>query len=103
MKNHHGYPVSSLGFSDIAALTVTAYDSDGLTAHILPFGSDGSYRAYVVDAECEIPDHYKPVMEFTSSGWIRISDDVHVTFTRSFTNGLTIYRAGNFGCIIQVC
>jgi len=115
MKNYKEYAKTYIGGSDFAALTVTAFGENGLTASVLRFGSDGEYQAYIVDAECEIPAHYKNVLHIepyqvtffdgtrgAPSGWVRVYDDEAITYKAGFHNGLNIYRAGDFGCIIQL-
>lgn len=108
MKNHHSYPVQPLGYSDIASLVVVSA-AENTAAHIIHFGSDGSYSAYIVDSECEIPSHYSLALhvdpytaEDYSAGWIKIYDDERVVYNTGFHKGLNIYRSGDFGCIIQV-
>ena len=118
MKNYKEYEKAYIGGSDVSALTLTTFGADGLNAHILRFGSDGEYSAYVVDADCEIPAHYAlalhvspysaefhgldgSVTKGAPFGWMRIFDDSALAFHADFTNGLNIYRAGERGCIIQ--
>lgn len=115
MKDHHTYEMAYLGESDVSALTVTTFGADGLTSHILRFGMDGEYKAYIVDAECEIPAHYENVLHIepyqvtffdgtlgAPSGWVRVYDDEALTYKADFHNGLNIYRAGDLGCIVQL-
>lgn len=59
MKNYKDYLQTNIGYSDIASLTIR---SCGIVAP-LDFGSDGDYRAYVVDSDTEIP---------TTISWYRI-------------------------------
>lgn len=119
MKNYKEYEKTYIGGSDVSALTITTFGADGLNAHILRFGSDGEYSAYIVDADCEIPEHYALALHVSPysaefhgldgsvthgdpSGWLRIYDDNGLTYQATFSRGLNIYRAGERGCIIQI-
>ena len=102
MKDHHSYEKSFIGGSDIASLTVR---TPGQVA-ALNFGEDGEYMAYIVDAECNIPDHYEltfsvDASEYYSSVWMWIYDDDGLSFKIKAPNGIRIYQSGRFGCIIQ--
>lgn len=105
MKSYKEYEKVFIGDSDIAALTFVGITKDGLKANILNFGSDGRYNAYVVDENAKIGDHYTLEMEFeTSSGfkaWVKIYDDEELTKDYS-ADKIRVYRAGDFGCIIQL-
>lgn len=96
MKNHHSYKVISIGASDIAELIVRGSGKVGTIA----FGQDGSYSAYIVDAECEIPSYYKQIFE--CKNWLMIYDDEGKTFSLdNYGKTFRVFRAGEFGCIIQ--
>ena len=102
MKSYKEYKKVYIGGSDVAALTVTGCGDDGLKAEILGFGADGWYDAYLVDKNAEISSHYS--LETTFRTWINIYDDDRRTF-HIYTkprSEIKIYRAGDFGCIIQV-
>lgn len=71
---------------------------NGLKTSTLDFGEDGSYMAYVVDEDAEIGAHYKKVADFKH--WLKIYDDDELTY-RINAQEINIYRAGDFGCIIQ--
>lgn len=89
-----------IGTSDIASLTVRAGEFIGA----LDFGEDGSYSAYIVeDAAVVIPDYYACVFEGVAN-WLNIYDDNMLNFSKRFDNlkNIKIYRAGDFGCIIQI-
>lgn len=73
-------------------------DENGLKTSTLDFGEDGSYMAYVVDEDAEIGAHYKKVADFKH--WLKIYDDDELTY-RVNAQEINIYRAGDFGCIIQ--
>ena len=98
MKSYKEYDREFIGDSDIAALIF-------VKANILDFGCDGRYNAYVVDENAKIGDHYTLEMEFeTSSGfkaWLKVYDDEGLTADYS-ADKIRVYRAGDFGCIIQL-
>lgn len=87
-----------IGSSDIAALILVGCDENGLKTSTLDFCEDGSYMAYVVDEDAEIGAHYKKVANFKH--WLKIYDDDELTY-RINAQEINIYRAGDFGCIIQ--
>ena len=95
MKNYKDYLQTNIGYSDIASLTIR---SCSIVAP-LDFGSDGDYRAYVVDSDTEIPNHYQLVQNLEH--WVHIFDDAELTFSAK-ADHIRIYRAGDFGCIIQL-
>ncbi len=100
MKNYKDFERKTIGCSDISALIlVGCRGEEGLKTEVLDFGEDGSYRAYIVDADTEIGIHYKKVATFNS--WLKIYDDYELTY-KVYANEINIYRAGEFGCIIQV-
>ena len=105
MKSYKEYDREFIGDSDIAALTFVGTTKNGLKANILDFGSDGRYNAYIVDENAKIGDHYTLELEFeTSSGfkaWLKIYDDEGLTADYS-ADKIKVYRAGDFGCIIQL-
>lgn len=92
-------PIVSLGSSDISSLIVRA----GCDSFVLNFGGDGYYFAYVVDGEnIEIGSHYELVFSSDTS-WVSVFDDCTLTYSRHDWDiyRVNIYRAGNYGCIIQ--
>lgn len=96
MKTYKDYPKISLGYSDMSELIVrTPAD-----LAFLYFGKDGSYSAYVVDEECEIPEHYT-LRGKTNAHWLKVYDDEGLTATFYGTE-ISIYRAGEMGCIVKV-
>lgn len=99
MKTYKDYEKKYIGTSDIAALTVTGCTETGAKAQMVRFGGDNSYDAYIVDENCEVPEHYEKVSEFTN--WIKIFDDDRLTFDMN-AKKIEIYRSGNYGCIIRV-
>lgn len=90
----------------MASLMLRSLDKEKETAAILNFGSDGDYRAYIVDMNTPIPYCYEKI--YTGSGRLKIYDDyryrvgIATKYNDADEDEINIYRAGNFGCIIQV-
>ena len=84
-----------IGASDIAELTLCC-NGEKTPLH---FGEDGTYHAYIVHGTCDIPLHYAEVAQFKDKIDI-IDDDGFVTCYEA--NVIRVYRAGEFGCIIQL-
>lgn len=101
MKNYKDFEQTFIGASDVAALVMWGWkDDQGLVTKTLHFGGDGSYRAYVVEGEdVQIGSHYRLVASFNS--WLKIYDDDELTYSEN-AREFRIYRAGDFGTIIQV-
>ena len=101
-KSYKDYKTVCLGGSDVASVTVTGCGKDGLKAEIIGFGADGIYDAYLVDENAEIGSHYS--LETVFNTWITVYDDDGRTFHIYTKPGseIKIYRAGDYGCIIQV-
>lgn len=99
MKNYKEYDIVSIGYSDISTLILAGLTQDGtLMTDALYFGEDGSYNAYLVDENAEIGEHYK--LEKIFYHWVRFYDDEDMV--REFKGDeIRIYRAGEFGCIVQ--
>lgn len=98
------YEKKHIGCSDIACLIlVGCRASEGVKAEKLLFGEDGSYSAYVVEQteheDVKIESHYTKVATFNH--WLKIYDDDGKTFACRGKE-INIYRAGEFGCIIQI-
>lgn len=100
MKKYKEFPKKYIGASDIGALVLVGCGvNDGVQPTMLNFGEDGDYIAYVVDEKnVEIGQHYKLRNEFEC--WLKIYDDDGKTFD-VVADHIKIYRAGEFGCIIQ--
>lgn len=99
MKNYKEFERTYIGSSDIASLIlVGCRNNEGLKTATLDFGEDGDYRAYVIDSEVKIGSHYRKVATFNH--WLKIYDDDKLTL-RFDAKEINIYRAGDFGCIIQ--
>lgn len=99
MKSYKSYESSYIGDSDIAALILVGIANGDLQPKVLNFGEDGRYSAYIVDEDAEIGSHYQKQYEFTH--WMTIYDDD--TCVRTYhAKKIVVYRAGNFGCVIQL-
>ena len=99
MRSYKEYPKKCLGGSDYAALTMAGCKEDiGLTSEILHFRENGIYDAYFVDENAEIGDHYELIATFNY--YMKIYDDYNLTTSLSGST-INIYRAGDYGCIIQ--
>ena len=103
MKQRHDYPAVKIGDSETGRLVMVArYGYGGSESRPLYFGEDGSYRAYLVDDECEIPTYYSRVASYIGPGNLSIYDDHGVRrFEKAFDQHIRVYRSGSFGCIIQ--
>lgn len=98
MRSYKEYRKKMIGYSDISALIMAGGSDDGLKVEELSFGGDGLYYAYMLDGEAKIPEHYELVAEFKNH--LKIYDDDKLTISmRSYK--IRVYRAGDFGCIIQ--
>lgn len=95
MKSYKEYNRVYIGGSDCASLVLRAPEK----VQLLKFMEDGDYMAYLVDENAEIGAHYEKV--FTATSWISIYDDNGLTFEAN-AEEINIYRAGNYGCIIQL-
>lgn len=94
-RSHHSYERVFIGNSDIASLVLRSVPG----VFELHFGGDGNYSAYIVDEECAIPDYYR--FEWEGRNWLWIYDDEGLTMRIEHRGAIRIYRAGDFGCIIQ--
>ena len=101
MKSHKSYGKQFIGVSDKAVLSLFGCVSgtDITEARLLQFGEDGAYYAYICDEEAIIPEHYRRMNTFTDH--LVIVDDSANT-QRYEAHEIVVYRAGNFGCIIQM-
>ena len=97
MRNYKEYKKENIGSSDIAALIFVGMDDDIKSVPVC-FGSDGTYNAYIVDGDCEIPEHYREVAKFKN--WLRVYDDDGLTY-HVRADHISVYRAGDFGIIIR--
>lgn len=103
-RPYKDFPKLDIGGSDSAYLTVNSTeDINGNISnadHELKFGEDGDYKAYITYGDVEIGSHYKKKLEFNNAK-ITISDDDGPSFF-ALAEKITIYRAGEFGCIIDL-
>ena len=97
MKYYKNYKKTFIGMSDIALLTARASGDVGT----IEFGGDGAYFAYMVDRDTEIPAGYEEVFK-TDEPWLWIYDDDGRVVSLTNESGFTIYRRGDYGCIIQM-
>ena len=103
MKTYKDFREINIGMSDVASLIMMGIKETGRSLEFLNFGEDGEYYAYLVDREedkpVEIGSHYKKVATFTN--WLKIYDDYESTLDIK-GKVINVYRAGEFGCIIEV-
>lgn len=97
MKNYKDYNKTYIGSSDSAHLTLKTITG---TTEELYFGEDGSYSAYVVDEDTLIPKYYHKEFEFTDS--LEIYNDFGELEWSAKAKQISVYTAGNFGCIIKL-
>lgn len=99
MKDHHEFDREYIGESDYCTLILAGCGKGGIVSTTLHFGEDGYYGAYIVDETAEIPDHYEQEAEF--SHWMKVYDDQMMV--HEYVGGkITVYRAGELGCIIKI-
>lgn len=97
---YNEYEKEYIGSSDIATLILAGCEKSGkIKTETLKFTKDGSYDAYITDEKAEIDKHYEEKNNFFH--WLKIYDDQGKTKT-IYGKEIKIYRAGNFGCIIQI-
>ena len=104
MKTYKDFEKKYIGSSDIASLVmVGCREGEGVKTELLRFCEDGCYNAYIVfqtdKDEINIENHYKKVATFNH--WLKIYDDDGKTFYKH-AKEFNIYRAGQYGCIIQI-
>lgn len=108
MKNYKDFEKTYIGSSDVATLVLSGAwplaeetnDPAPIKLKALAFAEDGNYNAYVVDGDTEIGAHYQLVATFEA--WMQIYDDDGLT-QKFVADEIRVYRAGEFGCIIQLC
>lgn len=99
-KNYKDCEKIPMGYSDIAVLVlVGCREGQGAVTELLNFGSDGDYSAYIALEDTEIGEHYNKVTSFNS--WLKIYDDAD-RIIMLYAQTINIYRAGDFGTIIQL-
>ena len=94
------YEKTYIGSSDIACLILAGGGENNTQPVYLKFGEDGTYRAYIVDADCPIPAHY--TLKYVFKKWMKMYDDDGKTMDIE-SDVIKVYQAGAFGCIIQKC
>jgi hypothetical protein len=100
MKYYKEFSKTFIGSSDIAGLVLSGYrNDDGHVVEPLYFGEDGRYAAYIVTGDTEIGSHYHLRTAFND--WLKIYDDDGLTLDLK-AKEIRIYRAGEFGCVIQL-
>lgn len=70
----------------------------------IDFGGDGEYYAYIIeDEKTNIPEYYTCVID-EECAWYMVYDDEEKTndFAFGCDMRLRVYRAGAYGCIIQI-
>lgn len=100
MKSYKEYENITIGFSDIAQLILRFSCQPPVE---LNFGGDGEYGAYIVDEDAEIGAHYHEVAR--GDYWAWIYDDYGKSLnidTNDNAGEIVVYRAGDYGCIIQI-
>lgn len=98
MVSYKNFAQQFIGASDIASLTLRS----GKQVASLNFGTDGCYNAYICYGDdVEIGGHYTRV--FDGCAWLKVYDDMGVTYHEGpeLYNFVTVYRAGEMGCIIH--
>ena len=105
MKTYKDFETIYIGGSDSASLILMGIKEtgQGRSLEFLNFGEDGEYYAYLIHRKenepVEIGEHYKKVATFTN--WLKIYDDYESTLDIK-GRVINVYRAGEFGCIIEV-
>lgn len=105
MKTYKDFETIYIGGSDSASLILMGIKETGhgRSLEFLNFGEDGEYYAYLIHRKenepVEIGSHYELVATFNT--WLKIYDDDECTF-RTYGKVINVYRAGEFGCIIEV-
>lgn len=95
MKTYKEYEKVCIGDSDKGCVDLIG---GTYMHHVLNFGEDATYKAYVVDENAVIGDHYKKVAMFRD--FMYIFDDIGLS-KKFNAKVINVYRAGEMGCIIQ--
>lgn len=103
MKTYKDFETEYIGSSDIASLIMVGNKKEnGMITDVLHFGGDDAYSAYIVtesENSVEIGAHYNKVATFND--WMKIYDDTGLSY-KVEGKEINIYRAGMYGCIIQI-
>lgn len=87
------------GTSDIARIKIETNNNIGF----IKFGGDSSYKAYIISNNDEVPSHYVKKFTFKDCYWFKLFDDIERVHSENLipNSSLTVYRAGDYGLIIQ--
>lgn len=101
MKSYKDFGKRNIGASDYSSLILVGYDAKiGVSTHVLHFGVDGNYHAYIVDDPgAKIGDHYRK--EYECDRWLKVYDDERCT-AKFKAEKIEVYRAAEMGCIIRL-
>ena len=107
ISGYTDFPTLSIGVSDCAALVLIGGDEKGhgLASSVLNFGEDGAYNAHILTTDYHdlIPRSiYRPVAHFST--YMQVLDSLcgMADGMQFIARNITIYRAGEFGCIIEL-
>lgn len=96
-------PKIHVGGSDRASLFAIGFDVNyGWRFVPIHFGADDSYKAYICTEQAEIGAHYHLVGELYHEIRIIDDDDGNCTFEAS-ADRINLWRAGEFGFVVQLC
>lgn len=99
-NDYHNYEKRFIGDSDIASLILVGMNETGdLKTTTLNFGEDGSYSAYIIPKDVDVPGYYEKVEFF--SDWMKIYDDDGLT-GYFYAEEIEVFRSGEYGCIIRL-
>ena len=100
MKSYKEYEKITIGSSDIAQLILRFSCQPPIE---LNFGGDDEYEAYIVNADAEIGAHYHEVARGKYWAWIYSDEGRTLRIDTAGNAGeIVVYRAGDYGCIIQI-
>ena len=96
-------PKLHVGGYDRASLFAIGFDINyGWRFVPIHFGADDSYKAYICTEKAKIGAHYHLVGELYHEIRIIDDDDGNCTFEAS-ADRIMLWRAGEFGFIVQLC
>lgn len=97
-KDFYKYCTLSAGLSDIASLIYRTGNPTEIGE--IAFGEDGSYKAYLIVGDTEVPVHYSLVLD-TQEPWLWLYDDDEKVLDLENQAGFQVYRAGEMGLLIR--